>query len=166
MRKTAGLSLALLAGLALAGCHKSSESQQQAAPPSPASETPAAAQTPSVTRQKAPQGAKVAFVGLKDGDTVSSPFKVAFSVEGLKVAPAGTTEPATGHFHLIIDSELPPQDAPLPSNEHVKHYGKGQTEDELTLPAGPHTLQLEFTDGAHVPFDPPLVSDKINITVK
>ncbi|MDI3259873.1 MAG: DUF4399 domain-containing protein [Sinobacteraceae bacterium] len=173
--KSICLSLALIAGLALGGCQKKSEEQQAAPaePAAPAAETPAAqapapaaAQTPAVTRQKAPEGAKVAFVGIKDGDTVTSPFKVGFSVEGLKVAPAGTTDPGTGHFHLIIDADLPPQDAPLPSDDHVKHYGQGQTEDELTLPPGPHTLQLEFTDGAHVPFDPPVVSDKINITVK
>lgn len=166
-KSTACLSLALIAGLALAGCHKKTEEQQAspAAPAAPAAETPAAT-PPAVTRQTAPEGAKVAFVGIKDGDTVTSPFKVGFSVEGLKVAPAGTTDPDTGHFHLIIDSELPPQDAPLPANDHVKHYGQGQTEDELTLPPGPHTLQLEFTDGAHVPFNPPVVSDKINVTVK
>lgn len=142
--------------LALSACHQSGQ-------PSPAA---TASSEASVTRQQAPAAAKVSFVGIKDGDTVTSPFKVGFHVTGMVVAPAGSTEPDSGHFHLIIDSELPPQDAPLPANEHVKHYGKGQTEDTLSLPPGQHTLQIEFADVAHVPFNPPVVSDRITITVK
>jgi hypothetical protein len=36
----------------------------------------------------------------------------------------------------------------------------------ITLPAGQHTLQLELADGAHVPFDPPVVSEVITVTVQ
>lgn len=142
--------------LALSACHHS----EQASPAATASsEAP-------VARQQAPAAAKVNFVGIKNGDSVTSPFKVGFHVTGMTVAPAGSTAPDSGHFHLIIDSELPPQDAPLPANEHVRHYGKGQTETTLTLPPGQHTLQIEFADGAHVPFNPPVVSNRITITVK
>jgi hypothetical protein len=118
-------------------------------------------------RQKAPDGTSVSFTGIKNGDTVTSPFKVGFAVTGAKIAPAGTTDAGTGHFHLLIDTDtLPPQDAPLPASATVKHYGKGQTEDSVTLPAGKHTLQIELADGLHVPFDPPVLSDKISVTVK
>jgi len=117
-------------------------------------------------RTKTPEGAKVYFVGIKDGDTVTSPFKVGFGVDGLKLAPAGTPDAGVGHHHLIIDSGLPPQDGPLPASDTVKHFGKAQTDTELTLPAGKHTLQLEFADSNHVPFDPPVVSEKITVTVK
>jgi len=127
-----------------------------------ASPAPAAA----LARTPAPAGAKVYFVGIKDGDTVTSPFKVSFGADGATIAPAGSTDAGTGHHHLIIDSALPPQDAPLPASEQVKHFGKGQTETELTLAPGKHTLQLELADGRHVPFDPPVVSQKITITVK
>jgi hypothetical protein len=78
----------------------------------------------------------------------------------------GRGSPGRPRRHLIIDSDLPPQDAPLPANDNVKHYGKGQTEDSITLPPGSHTLQIEFADGTHLPFDPPVVSDKITVTVK
>lgn len=161
------LTLMLAATLAVAACSQKSGGQGQSAPAAAPSAAPAAP-TPAApaTRQKAPDGTTVSFVGIKNGDTVSSPFKVGFAVTGAKIAPAGTTEAGTGHFHLIIDSELPPQDGPLPANEHVKHYGKGQTEDNVTLPPGQHTLQIELADGAHVPFDPPVVSDKISVTVK
>ncbi|MBV8063100.1 MAG: DUF4399 domain-containing protein [Nevskia sp.] len=126
-----------------------------------------AATAAALPRQKAPDGTAVSFTGIKNGDTVTSPFKVGFAVSGAKVAPAGTTDPGTGHFHLLIDTAtLPPQDGPLPASDKLKHYGKGQTEDTVTLPPGSHTLQIELADGAHVPFDPPVLSDKITVTVK
>ena len=61
---------------------------------------PGAAQTPS------PPGAKVYIINLKDGDAVTSPFKVEFGLTGMGVAPAGVEKPNTGHHHLIIDTEL------------------------------------------------------------
>ena len=172
MIKMESAALALVAALAVSACSpKSPDSGAPASAPAAAeasssgSAAPAPAAAPAA-RQKAPDGAKVSFVGIKDGDTVTSPFKVGFAVDGMKVAPAGTTDAGTGHFHLIIDAELPPQDAALPASANVKHYGKGQTEDTLTLPPGPHTLQIEFADGSHLPFDPPVTSDKITVTVK
>ena len=54
----------------------------------------------------------------------------------------------------------------MPADEHVKHFGKGQTETELTLAPGKHTLQLVVGDGNHIPYDPALASGKITITVK
>jgi hypothetical protein len=117
-------------------------------------------------RKTPPAGAKVYFVDIKDGDVVTSPFKVGFGVDGLALMPAGSSDPDSGHHHLIIDADLPPQDAPLPANDHVRHFGKGQTGVELSLPPGTHTLQLEFADGAHLPFNPPVVSDRITITVQ
>jgi Domain of unknown function (DUF4399) len=46
------------------------------------------------------------------------------------------------------------------------HFGGGQTETMLKLAPGKHTLQLVLGDENHVPFDPPIVSRKIAITVK
>jgi len=37
---------------------------------------------------------------------------------------------------------------------------------EIELPPGKHTLQLVLGDAKHYPFSPPLVSEKITITVK
>ncbi|HZR35518.1 MAG TPA: DUF4399 domain-containing protein [Nevskia sp.] len=186
MNKTLAAGLLLSATLAVAGCSQKSPDQNQAnqskgapaAPdvtnPNPAASAPnapgmppAGASSTAAPRQKAPEGTAVSFTGIKDGDTVTSPFKVGFAVTGAKIAPAGTADAGTGHFHLLIDTDtLPPQDAPLPASDKVKHYGKGQTEDTVTLPPGPHTLQIELADGAHVPFDPPVLSDKITVTVK
>ena len=46
------------------------------------------------------------------------------------------------------------------------HFGKGQTETEITLEPGTHTLQLILGNHFHVPHNPPVVSEKITITVK
>ena len=54
---------------------------------------------------------------------------------------------------------------PLPADEHVRHFGLGQTETELTLPPGQHTLQLVLGDALHIPHQPPVRSEKITITV-
>lgn len=103
----------------------------------------------------------VYFVNLKDGDKVTSPFRVAFVVSGMGVAPvkAGKIE-GTGHHHILIDLPLPVDiKAPIPFDkpdeflhQHYKHFGKGETETVLSLPPGKHTLQLLFANEAHVPY--------------
>ncbi|MGI9423932.1 MAG: DUF4399 domain-containing protein, partial [Hyphomicrobiaceae bacterium] len=114
-----------------------------------------------------PADAKVYFVNLKDGATVSSPLKIVFGLSGMGVAPAGTEKAGTGHHHLFIDrpslgegpegkDEL---DANIPSDDKHKHFGKGQTETEITLSPGKHTLQLVLGDQNHIPHNPPVVSD-------
>src|ERR1700751_1648607 len=54
----------------------------------------------------APVDAKVYFIDLKDGDTVTSPVTIRFGLSGMGVAPAGTEAPNTGHHHLIIDDKI------------------------------------------------------------
>jgi hypothetical protein len=116
-------------------------------------------------RTPATPGAQVYIIAPKDGATVPQTFKVQFGLVGMGVAPAGTDLPKTGHHHLLVDAaELPPLDQPLPSS--VIHFGGGQTETQVTLPPGPHTLQLILGDKNHVPFDPPIVSEKITVKVQ
>lgn len=125
---------------------------------------PAMADTP---RTPAPEGAKVYFIAPQDGATVDKTFTVKFGLKGMGVAPAGTEAPATGHHHLLVDvAELPALDKPLPASDNVRHFGKGQTETEVSLPPGKHTLQLLVGDKNHVPFDPPVISEKITVNVK
>jgi hypothetical protein len=57
-------------------------------------------------------------------------------------------------------------DEPIPNNKNHLHFGGGQTETVLDLPPGRHTLQLLLGDANHVPFNPPVMSKKITITVK
>jgi Domain of unknown function (DUF4399) len=122
----------------------------------------ASAETPS------PAGAAVYFINLKDGDTVTSPFKVQFGLSGMGIAPVGTQTPNTGHHHLLIDTTLSPEQLkqPIPADDKHRHFGGGQTEATLTLPPGPHTLQLVLGDWSHIPHNPPVMSPVIKITVK
>jgi hypothetical protein len=115
-----------------------------------------------------PAGAKVYFINLKDGATVKSPFLVQFGLSGMGVAPAGTEKEKTGHHHLLIDTEVTGDtlNAPIPADDTHKHFGGGQTETMVTLPAGKHTLQLLLGDWSHIPHKPPVMSEKISITVQ
>ena len=126
----------------------------------PAVTTAASERTPS------PAHAAVGFGNIADGDVVPTEFTVQFTISGMGIAPAGSRIENTGHHHLLIDvSEMPDLSQPLPANDQIRHFGKGQTRTELILPEGQHTLQLLLADYAHVPHDPPVMSDVITITV-
>ena len=117
-------------------------------------------------RTPAPEGAQVYIIAPQDGATVSSPVKVVFGLTGMGVAPAGTEKQKTGHHHLIIDADLPAMDEPVPADDNYRHFGGGQTETTIELAPGIHTLQLIMGDHNHIPHDPPVVSEKIAITVQ
>ena len=105
------------------------------------------------------------IVSPKNNEIVSSPVTVVFGLNGMGVAPAGIERNNTGHHHLLINaSKLPPLDQPLGSA--VLHFGGGQTQTTLELEPGEHTLQLILGDHLHRPHNPPIVSEKITITVK
>ncbi len=113
-----------------------------------------------------PVGAKLYFITPSNGDQLKSPVTVKFGLAGMGVAPAGVNNENTGHHHLLIDvDKLPDLTMPLPASEQVKHFGKGQTETEISLPPGQHTLQLLLGNYLHIPHNPPVMSDKITITV-
>ncbi|HEY0684249.1 MAG TPA: DUF4399 domain-containing protein [Steroidobacter sp.] len=117
-------------------------------------------------RTPSPAGAEVYFIAPADGATVSGPVTVKFGLKGMGIAPAGITFDNTGHHHLIIDADLPPVGAPIPTDAQHVHFGKGQTETTLDLKPGKHTLQLLLGDFGHIPHDPVVASKKITITVK
>ena len=83
-----------------------------------------------------PPGAEVYFVELKDGAIVPEKFKIYFGLRNMGVAPAGSDTPNTGHHHLIVDSNLPPLNLPIPNDFKHLHFGAAQTEAEVTLVAG------------------------------
>lgn len=114
----------------------------------------------------APDTAKVYFINLKNGDTVSSPVRVQFGLSGMGVAPAGIEKAGTGHHHLLVNVANIDANAPLPADNHHRHFGAGQTETTLELPPGPHTLQLLLADQNHIPHHPVVLSERITITVK
>ncbi len=96
-----------------------------------------------------PTSGSVHFVSPADGATVTSPFKVEFGVTGVTVAAASTYEPNTGHHHILVDSGPMELGIVIPANDTNIHFGGGQTETELTLAPGEHTLTMQLADGIH-----------------
>ena len=134
----------------------------------PSGSAPAAQQTSAApARMPSPPGAYVYIGWPNDGEVIrSTHFRVWFGTRNFGVAPAGTTVPNTGHHHLLIDTDLPPMDEPIPNDRNHLHFGAGQTETVVELPPGKHTLQLLMGDGNHLPQNPPLYSKKITVYVE
>ncbi len=173
MRHASLLAASVVAIGALAACNE----QPSAPAPDPAASA-AAAETAVAEARAADLAAATAvhsggpgvyFVNLKNGDTVTSPFRVVFGVHGMGVAPALIEKENTGHHHLLIDTELSEEEKEfaIPNDGQHLHFGGGQTETVIAgLPAGQHTLQLVFGDLNHELHETPMMSEKITITVK
>ncbi|MBQ1203927.1 MAG: DUF4399 domain-containing protein [Loktanella sp.] len=119
-------------------------------------------------RTPAPFDAEVYFIGLEDGDTVSNPVTITFGLRGMGIAPAGIDVADTGHHHLLINVDPATLDLNdgVPADDNHIHFGGGQTEVTKDLPLGTHTLVLVLADHAHIPHDPPIMSEVITITVE
>ena len=88
-----------------------------------------------------------------------------FGVSGMDLVAAGTAQANSGHHHLLIDTPLPPLDREIPSDLNHLHFGRAQTEAEITLSPGEHTLQLLLGDHEHLPHDPPIFSKVVRVRV-
>tara|TARA_A100001035_G_C27747216_1_gene484612 strand:+ start:303 stop:719 length:417 start_codon:yes stop_codon:yes gene_type:complete len=107
------------------------------------------------------------FITPSNGEEVTNPVTIRFGIVGMEIVPAGKDKPMSGHHHLLIDvDELPDLKSPIPADSNHLHFGAGQTETEINLPEGKHTLQLLLGNYLHIPHEDPLMSEKIEITVK
>ncbi|MFK7793331.1 MAG: DUF4399 domain-containing protein [Devosiaceae bacterium] len=124
--------------------------------------------THAMDQTMAPEGAEVYFIALDDEATLTNPVTIQFGLRGMGVAPAGVEQMNTGHHHLLINMPLDQVDltASLPNDDNHRHFGGGQTEVTLDLPAGTHTLQLLLGDHNHIPHNPVIASDVITVTVE
>jgi len=128
---------------------------------------PQAAPAPAMPeRRPAPDGASAYIIAPMNGAVVENPVRVVFGLTGAGVIPAGIEREGAGHHHLLIDTDLPNLDAAIPADENHRHFGGGQTETELELAPGTHTLQLLLGDERHIPHDPPIMSERITIQVR
>ncbi len=107
----------------------------------------------------------VSFIEPKDGATVTSPFKVVFGVKGMVVEPAGDIKVDSGHHHLLINLGPMAAGEAIPVDDTHLHFGKAQTDAEVTLPPGQYKLTMQLANGAHVSYGPAMAAT-INITVK
>jgi hypothetical protein len=113
-----------------------------------------------------PETAREYIIWPADGQVIQGgKFWVRMGLVDAGIAPAGVDKQFTGHHHILVDTDLPPFDEPIPSDKNHLHFGRGQTEARLELPPGKHTLQLLFGDDNHMPHNPPLYSKKITIIV-
>lgn len=162
-RLTAAVLTTLAAGL-LSACASTS------APPAPTAPAKTTQSTPVLAagykKVPAPAGASLYFINLKNGDVVASPVRVQFGLRGMGVAPAGVERENTGHHHLLINVDSIDVNAPLPMTDQIRHFGGGQTETSVELKPGTYTLQLLLADQNHIPHHPPVLSERITITVK
>ena len=108
---------------------------------------------------------KVYFINLEEGDRVESPFLIQFGLSGMGIAPAGTDRANTGHHHLLINVNDIDLSKPIPSSSNHIHFGGGQTESLVNLMPGDYSMQLVLGDMTHTPHNPPIISQRINITV-
>jgi uncharacterized protein YgiM (DUF1202 family) len=114
----------------------------------------------------APEDAFCYIVWPTDGEVIpGGDFVVLFGLHGMGTAPAGVEKAHTGHHHLLVNTDLPPLDKPIPNDDNHVHFGRGQTEYQISLPSGTHTLQLLLGDASHVPHTPPVISEKITVRV-
>jgi hypothetical protein len=113
----------------------------------------------------APPKASVSFIEPADGATVSSPVKMKFGVTGMALQPAGDIVAGSGHHHVTVDGGPTPADESLPFDDTHLHFGKAQSEGEVKLPPGTHTLTLQFANGAHLSYGPEM-SKTITVHVK
>ena len=110
---------------------------------------------------------RVYFITPSDGITTTNPVKIKFGTTGVNIVPAGVDMPDSGHHHLLINvDKLPNLKLPIPADSNHLHFGNGQTETEINLPEGKHTLQLLIGNHLHIPHSEPIISEKIEITVK
>ncbi|WP_191969967.1 DUF4399 domain-containing protein [Methylobacterium planeticum] len=123
------------------------------------------AQDNKVNRTPSAPGAAVYFIDIKDGATLPRKAMIRFGLRNMGVAPAGSDRINSGHHHLLIDVAAPPVDRPIPNDFNHLHFGAGQTEAEVDLPPGEHTLQLLLADKDHVPHNPPVASEIVKIRV-
>jgi hypothetical protein len=135
-------------------------------PAAAATQSPASAPAAVRERSPSPPGAMAYIISPADGETVSSPVRVLFGLKGAGVVPAGIEREGAGHHHLLIDTGVPDLNSAVPADTNHRHFGGGQTEVEIDLEPGTHTLQLLLGDELHVPHDPPILSEAITITVR
>ena len=97
-----------------------------------------------------PANAKVYFKNLKDGSTVTSPFKVEMGADEMALDTAnGRIKPASGHHHILIGLDSISAGTVIPKDSTHLHFGNAQSTAEVNLAPGKHKLTLQFADALH-----------------
>jgi hypothetical protein len=107
------------------------------------------------------------FIWPQKDASIKGGFWCRFGLRNMGITHAGEDFQNSGHHHLLVDVNEPLDlNEPIPQDKNHLHFGAGQTEARLELAPGKHTLQLVLGDAKHYPFNPPLISEKITVTIK
>lgn len=123
----------------------------------------------SYTVEATPSDLGVSWLEPSDGATVQSPFKVRFGMSGSAMSPAGQNplDKTAGHHHVSVNKGVVTPGFALPmGTADYLHYGKAQTEAEVTLAPGTYELTMQFADAAHRSYGKRLASKTITVTVQ
>jgi hypothetical protein len=113
-----------------------------------------------------PDGAKVFFANLKNGQKIKSPFKVEMGVSGIALDSAGIIRPASGHHHILIDAgDSLTAGTVVPKDSTHLHFGNAQKAAEVKLTPGEHKLTLQYADGIHRSYGGKLATS-VTVTVQ
>jgi hypothetical protein len=161
----------VVAGLAciIVGC-KADEAGKVAEPSAAAVTAPAVAvppKAPELTTAelnafKPPTAkGKVFFKDLKDGAKISGKafmgavaVKLELHAEGMQVEAAGAVHENAGHFAVGIDAEPLPQGTTFKKGSGYQAYEKGETEIQIGVKPGAHTLTLQLVDARNRSYGP------------
>lgn len=97
-------------------------------------------------------GKGVFFENLTDSQVLKSPFTLKMRVVGMEVEKAGVINELKGHHHVIIDGSAVEEGQTVINDENHLHFGQGQTEAELKLSPGFHSITLQFANGVHASY--------------
>lgn len=111
-------------------------------------------------------GPRVFFASPTDGAIVSSSVQVTMASENFTVEPAGEVHERAGHLHIMVDTPCLPAGEVIPKDEMHLHYGNGQTEADIELAPGKHTLCLQAADGAHIALPGAGMTQVFEVTVQ
>lgn len=80
----------------------------------------------------------------RDGATVKTGASVKVSLTGVDVGDA--------HYHLFLDTNVPPEGQAIPEGPGIARLGKGVKEHSFAaVSSGTHRLIVVLGDGGHVP---------------
>lgn len=122
-------------------------------------------QEPAAVEETVSDSSYVFFKSPADGSTVASPVFIEMGVSGMEVEPAGQVKEGFGHHHILINQASWPEGQVIPASDSTIHFGKGQTDTSLELPAGEYTISLQFADGVHTSYGESMATS-INIIVE
>lgn len=109
-----------------------------------------------------PSNTRPFFTAPANGQAIRGDVVVRFGLRGEGPVPGGVVR-----VFLLVDTDaLPARGLAIAPDANRIALAGGQTETTLKLAPGQHLLQLLLTDADGVPYDPPVLSEQLAITVQ